>query len=154
MTTQRTPQQALETYTGLPIGYSPVSTGHIIFTQPNPPMQPPLRSILAHVTMDTAARLPTSWRDGYGKPLTNKRIAEYQREGRYGSGLKLPPLDSAQPCISPGCKTTINTRKCDYGYLPKPGVYCQKCLKGWRFERDKAVEVKRREKELFNEEYV
>lgn len=149
----RTPQQATETYTGLPPAYSPSELARFnTFTRPtNQPPLPPLHPIRAHVTMDTAAHLPTSWRTGYGKSLTNKRITEYQREGRYGSGLKLPPLQHSLPCIQ--CKSTINTRKCPFDYLPKPGVYCRKCIVGWRFERDKAIEAKKRERELFNEEY-
>lgn len=144
-----------ETYTGLPPNYqlSPSSVASS-FKVKNPPMLPPLVSIakISKVTMDTSARLPSSWRSAIGKTLTNRRIAEYQREGMYGSGLKLPPLNQALPCCE--CKSHINTRKCPFDYLPKPGVYCKKCLTKHRAERDKQLEENKRAKEAFMNEYI
>lgn len=143
---------ATETYTGLPAGYTPSATAtNTAFPLAQPPALPPLHPIAVRVTMDTTARLPSTWRNGIGKTLTNRRIAEYQREGRYGSGLLLPPVDDAKPCCQ--CKSTINTRQCGFEYLPKSGVYCKKCLAGWRVERDQKAELRKREQELFNQEY-
>lgn len=144
-----------ETYTGLPPGYSP-DLSKALPSAPVPPL-PPLVPFHARVTMDTNARLPSTWRTGIGKKLTNRRIIELQREGFYGSGLKLPPLDAAKTCIQ--CKSTVNTRKLPFDYLPQPGqVYCKKCRLVHRERRDKEVEKSKRLKELVEqrreEEYV
>jgi hypothetical protein len=125
---------------------------HPPFPIANPPPLPPLKPIVAKVTMDTNAHLPSTWRQGFGKLLTNKRIIELQREGHYGSGLKLPPLNTSKPCCECGKKE--NTRFCSYEYLPKPGVYCKQHIAVHRAERDKQVELRKKEKELFLETYV
>lgn len=111
---------------------------------------PPLVPISAKVTMDPHARLPSTWRPPIGKYLTSRRIAEYQREGRYGSSLLLPPIKGA-PCCVTGCKVETNTRKCNYSYLPKPGVYCITHRKEFRDARHKELEEQRKWKEAMTE---
>lgn len=101
--------------------------------------------------MDPLAHLPSTWRQGIGKVLTNKRIIEYQREGRYGSALVLPPIKGPQ-CL--GCQTTSNTRRYNYEYLPQAGAWCKVCLDGHRVVRDKDRELKKKLKEAFEQEYV
>jgi hypothetical protein len=119
---------------------------------PQVPKLPPLQSITTKVCMDIDVHLPSTWRSAIGKTLTNRRIAEYQREGRYGSGLKLPPLDSAKPCIQ--CKSVINTRKMNYAYLPHAGVYCPACRKEHKAKREKEREIRARLREVRMEDWV
>lgn len=114
-----------------------------------PQKLPPLVPLQVHVTMDTTAHLPSTWRQAVGKRLTSHRIAQYQREGWYGSGLKLPPTGSRGPCTAPHCKQVANTRYMDYGYLPKPGVYCRKCREAYRLDALKQKEQSKAEKEAF-----
>lgn len=121
-----------------------------------PPLIPIGLTKLGHVSLDPRIRLPSTWRTAIGPVLTNKRIAEYQREGRYGSNLVLPPLQTARPCCA--CNSTINTRYWSLDYLPKAGVWCNKCRSIHRAKRDKETEQLKRLKELEQlrivEEYV
>lgn len=150
-----------ETYPGLPIDWNNIAPtiqngARRYMPLPMPKAQPPLVSIsqtgLGKVSMDTTVHIRSGWPQQRGKALTNRRIAELQREGRYGSGLKLPPLDNAKPCCE--CKTKVNTRQCDYAYLPKCGVYCAGCRTKHREVMLKAKDELKREKELFKQEYV
>lgn len=116
------------------------------------PKLPPLQPIVARVTMDEHAYLPSTWRQAIGKRLTNRRIAEYQREGKYGTELKLPPLEHGRPCV--GCKTKVNTRYFDYDYLPTAGVYCKNCRLRHRDARDKEREQRARLREVRAEDWL
>ncbi len=150
-----------ETYTGLPIDWNEqaklIQNGARRYMPlPLPKAQPPLVSIsktgLGKVSMDSAVHIKSGWPTQRGKTLTNRRIAELQREGYYGSGLKLPPLYTAKPCIE--CKTTVNTCQCDFSYLPVKGVYCIKCRKVHREAALKEKELSKAMREAFKQEYV
>lgn len=84
------------------------------------------------------ARIASGWKDPIGKLLTDRRIAQLQREGKYGPLYKLPPRSSGA-CA--GCHRTPETRKVSFAYLPKPGVWCPDCIDRWR-------EVDRKDREL------
>lgn len=87
-----------------------------------------------------------------GKPLTNARIAFYEREGRYGVEHKTRALaaqsktNATGPCEC-GCK--INVRFCRwFNYLPHAGNYCPRCLDKYR----KIAEDARVERRLAREQ--
>ena len=41
------------------------------------------------VTMNEHVRLPSTWRDGIGKKLTDAAIKRYEKQGRYGEEFRL-----------------------------------------------------------------
>lgn len=93
----------------------------------------------------------STWKDPIGKPLTNRRIAFYQREGRYGREAQERALASCvdvngfvNRCCEPGCNTYINVRWCTFLYLPKVGYYCPKCRQKHRNEALKEKELNKR----------
>ena len=87
-----------------------------------------------------------------GKPLTNRKIAEYQRLGKYGPDLMLPPKANAHKCD--GCGSKVTTRKADYAYLPKPGYWCQHCRAKHRNKAEDEKQQARQQKEKEYECYV
>jgi hypothetical protein len=102
------------------------------------------------INMNPSARFPSTWRESKGKPLTDKAIEKYRRQGRYAEFLKLPPK-LGKPCVK--CGTREETTKRSYAYLPVAGHYCDKCLDSFRDERDKAKEFRARIRALRETEY-
>ena len=93
------------------------------------------------------------WKAPRGKLLTNRRIRDYQKEGYYrhmGPGYVIPPTEG-EPCL--GCKTTKNTRKCPFDYLPAKGYWCSACRTQHREQHLKDKEESRRMKELMLSEF-
>lgn len=109
---------------------------------------PPMVSFKVKVCMDPKVHLPSTWRMGKGKPLTNRMIAEYQREGKYGSELKLPPIHPDAVCAIKGCNCKLGLRKANplISWVPVQGaIYCKNHWAIFRTDKDKE---KSREKEL------
>lgn len=78
----------------------------------------------------------STWKGPIGKLLTNRKIAEYARAGRYPSLLVLPPL------ANPKCECgSTETRYMDWKFLPKGGNYCSACRIKYKNARDKQREL-------------
>lgn len=104
------------------------------------------------VTMSLSVHIRSSWPTPVGPRLTDRRITELQREGWYGSGLKLPPKEDARPCCE--CESRVNTRYMDYSYLPKPGVYCRVHRLHYKDIRDREREAAKAWKERVIADYL
>lgn len=95
--------------------------------------------------MNPRARVPSSWRDPIGKPLTDSIIRQYAREGVYGPDeqRKQQAIDHAnivdgvlrlgQQCQ--GCKDAIG-QYMRFSYLPCAGYYCNTCREGYKHARE------------------
>lgn len=114
------------------------------------------------VTMDPHAHLPSTWRGDHAtKPLTNRAIARYAREGRYGKALQLRVAKADEHRATKvgivyrcACGASQGVRYLRYGYLPQPGYWCPKCQAVHRATRDKEQELHRQFKERIRNEYV
>jgi hypothetical protein len=106
------------------------------------------------VTMDPCCRLPSTWKDEATKPLTNKAIARYMREGYYGRALQITATKERENrvgivirCV---CGTTDGVNFMRYSYLPQAGYYCKKCRETYRAlaDTDKGLTAKLHERVL------
>jgi hypothetical protein len=108
-------------------------------------------------------RFPSNWRPNpAGKPLTNAKIAEYARMGRYGpeekrkADYEFEQRHGIRFCIAKlaGCQVKGSFTKKAWDWLPKPGAYCQPCLAQLRAERDKEKNERKQWRENVKTEYV
>ena len=101
----------------------------------------------------------STWRtEGSGKALTNRRIAQYQREGWYGPAareraLKVSRTMRAHAVFRCKCGVSEEVRFLTYSYLPQSGYYCPRCLAQYRRQRDLEKELKARYRAAAVEEY-
>jgi len=105
---------------------------------------------------DTPIR--STWKTETGKRLTNKRIAQYEREGWYGKArqekaLKVSRTIRAHAVFRCKCGVNEEVRFLTYSYLPQSGYYCPRCLAQYRRQRDLEHELKVRVRTAMVEEY-
>lgn len=74
------------------------------------------------VTSDPSVRLPSTWKQGIGKVLTNCRIKVLQ--------------DKTALCLKCFGKSGVSIRK--GRHLPKHGYYCHQCESDYKTEYDSA----------------
>lgn len=68
-----------------------------------------------------------------GKALTDRKITEYQRAGKYGGTIVLP-VATGPRCT--GCQGTKGVRRINYSYMPKAGHWCVHCRDRYKKERE------------------
>ena len=110
-------------------------------------------------TSESKVPIRSTWRtEGTGKRLTNRRIAQYQREGYYGEAarekaLKVSRTLRAHAVFRCKCGVSEEVRFLTYSYLPQSGYYCPRCLAQYRRQRDLERELKARYRAAAVEEY-
>lgn len=87
-----------------------------------------------------------------GKNLTDRRIAKYQAEGKYGTPLFKAPEKTGARCQK--CNGTKEVKHRDWSYLPSPGYYCSVCVDQFRKVRDKERELAARIRAAMKEDYI
>lgn len=100
----------------------------------------------------------STWKGETGKLLTNRKIAQYQREGWYGEAakemaLKVSRVLREHAVFRCKCGVSEEVRFLTYSYLPQSGYYCPRCLAQYRRQRDLEQELKRRVKAAQIAEY-
>lgn len=94
-------------------------------------------------------------------PLSNRKIAEYAREGRYGPTIRNIELAKQHRVmvnrlgviIRCGCGAEA-VAFMRFGYLPKSGYYCTLCREKYRADAEKEKGERKRWLEKVKQEYV
>lgn len=100
----------------------------------------------------------STWKTETGKPLTNRRIADYQRQGYYGKAMQEQTLRVTRHLRESvvfrcECGVSEEVRFLRYAYLPKAGHYCPRCLAVYKRQRDLDAELNKRVRASRVEEY-
>jgi len=111
-------------------------------------------TLIPTVTKNPHIRFPSTWKDALGKPLTDRVIEQYIREGRYTKELQLAQLARdkanvvngrtmlAKPCEV--CKDGTLGNFMQFSYLPQAGYYCNSCREHYKHEKAIALAAKRK----------